>query len=620
MPESRDFRQLHQTSHRKLVLQGIALTGDPAAAGAGVRDAFVAASRQWDRICKQADPQEWLRNRAWTMAHRRHLSRPWHREEGITPEQSVVLRGLQQLSDPQRRCLLLHHLVELDLPAISRELGASESQCAQLLHDATESYTRDTGFNQATLRESLDLLEPLAAQVELPTVEEMQRTGKKHRLAYTAAGSLAAIAIFLGAGYLVSTGHASPVLGAQGDTSPVTQSMLLNEQQLAPLSPAQPWAVNATSDNTGGTGLNSICQTDRFADKSGLGTLVRKFSAQGVPARTLVETVEISQDATKAKKSYLTTRNWFADCQAPRLRLLNTWKLSGLGDEAELMGFELTADSAIRRMTVGLARDNALTISMVAETENGNDVDPQVAGNVLAQALKRLCQSSAAGDHCKATPTLEASNPPPASDAKGFLAVVDLPAVGAIQFPWIGSDLLPGEPNVASTPCDNTSFIKAGATSAQSRSYLIPQAGLPARFGITETIAEFPNPDVARQTINGVFTRMSTCEKDLLGSKVTQARIQQKGPSGTEYGLWRVESQINDKQETVQWWMGISRVGNYLAQINFAPIGPNDVKQDAVIALVERARDRLHELAPTEPAPAPTPTPQPKKQKVGANP
>lgn len=618
MPESPDFHQLHQTSHRRLVLEAIALTGDPAAAGAGVRDAFVAASRQWDRISKQNDPQEWLRNRAWTMAHRRHLARPWHREEGITPEQSVVLRGLQQLTDPQRRSLLLHHLAEQDLPAIARELGATESQCAQLLHDATESYVRATGFNQATLRESLDLLEPLAARVELPTVEEMQRTGKKHRFAYTAMGSLAAIGVFLGAGYLVSTGHASPVLGAQDDTNPVTQSMLLNEQQLAPLSPAQPWAVNATNDNTGGTGLNSICQTERFADKSGLGTLVRKFSTQGVPARTLVETVEISQDTARAKKAYLATRAWFADCQAPRLRLLNTWHLPGLGDEAELMTFQLTADSTIRRMTVGLARDNTLTVSMVAETENGNDVDPQVASNVLAQALKRLCKSSAAGDHCQVTPTLEASNPPPASDAKGFLAVVDLPAVAAIQFPWMASDLLAGEPNVASTPCDNTSFVKAGATHAQTRSYLIPQAGLPARFGITETVAEFPNPAGARQTINGVFAKMGNCEKDLLGSKVTQARIQQNGPNDTQYGLWRVESQINDKQETVQWWMGITRVGNYLAQINFAPIGANDINQNDVIALVERARDRLHELTPAEPAP--TPTPQPEKQKVGANP
>lgn len=170
-----------------------------------------------------------------------------------------------------------------------------------------------------------------------------------------------------------------------------------------------------------------------------------------------------------------------------------------------------------------------------------------------------------------------------------------------ISAPWMGSDLLAGEPNVASTPCDNTSFVAAGATDARTRSYLIPQAGLPARFGVTETFARLPNQAKARKAINTVFNKMAACEKDILGTKVTQAKVQRKAGPNSEYGLWRVESQINNQQETIQWWMGITRVGSSLAQVNFAPVGINDIDQAIFTALVERARDRLRELEPTAP-------------------
>ena len=59
--------------------------------------------------------------------------------------------------------------------------------------------------------------------------------------------------------------------------------------------------------------------------------------------------------------------------------------------------------------------------------------------------------------------------------------------------------------------------------------------------------------------------------------------------------MWRLDSEINDKS-SVGFWMGVARVGRYVAQVNFTPSGDNDVDEDTFQALITRARDRLFEL------------------------
>jgi hypothetical protein len=92
---------------------------------------------------------------------------------------------------------------------------------------------------------------------------------------------------------------------------------------------------------------------------------------------------------------------------------------------------------------------------------------------------------------------------------------------------------------------------------------------------------------------------MKTCEKRQLGSQVSHHLVQSKVDQrpGATYALWRQTAEINAKKATVSYWMGIARLGPWVAQVNFAPAGKADLDAATFRALVVRARDRLAELS-----------------------
>ena len=129
-----------------------------------------------------------------------------------------------------------------------------------------------------------------------------------------------------------------------------------------------------------------------------------------------------------------------------------------------------------------------------------------------------------------------------------------------------------------------------------SRVFLVPQAHLPRRFGITETYGAFRSVAKAKALVTRIRTAMATCEKRDLGASVSSVAGQPKAYRGSEYYLWRLDSEI-DKSTKVGFWMGVTRVGRYVAQVNLTPAGDLDVDADTFQALVSRGRDRLFELS-----------------------
>lgn len=594
-PRTSAFEELYLDSRRRLLLQAYALTGDLDASRRAVREAFVAARHHWGRVSRLARPEDWVRPRAWSMAQRRHATRLWRREKGLTDGQRSVLDGLHALPGQQRKALLLHDLAGLGEPEIGQELGVPVARVPALLTRARSRYAARTGSDPDRVRQSVEQLDAVVASAALPQPAVVERHGRSRGRLYTVAGVLGVLAIVLGGGWFVTgTAEQTTAVTPPKRLDPVEESMLLASSDLGLLDRKQQWQELSTDDNTKGTGINSVCQSSRFADPDGVATLVRRFGAEGKPRRSLVQTVEASGSTEAASAAYETTLGWFAGCDEARLQLLNAYRLDGIGDEGRLLRLRIPGRS-LRTYLVGVVRTGDLTVSTVLLTRNAAAPRAVAAAGLLTRAVRGLCASPAAGTcatHTEVVPML----PPPSGEEPGTLAVADLPAIGKVDSPWSGTDAKATRVNLAATTCDKTSFVKAGAANAISRTYLIPQAKkMPNRFGLTETVGTFGNLRKARALVQDIRNAMAGCEKKDLGAKVSNQIDQPDAYRGSEFALWRLDSEISD-DETVGFWMGVARVGIHVAQVTFTPTGEYDVDVETFRALVTRARDRLFEL------------------------
>lgn len=593
-PEPAEFDEFYLAVRRRLLLQCLALTGDLIASRSAVRDAFVAARHHWRKVSRLEDPEEWVRPRAWSVAQRRSAARIRHRERGLTDQQAAVLDALAKLPDPQRKTILLVHLAALSLSGIGRELGQTQVTVEGHIQQATTALALALDCDSALIRGQLESLAPLVTSPGLPRVTAIRRSGARRQRWHMVGGSVLAVALATGAGWFVTSTSANDP-APRALTHPVTRAMLLDSAQLAPIAPRRTWTVTETGDNTTGTGINTICQRSRFADDRGLGTWVRKLQASGKPQRQLVQTVEISTSPGAARTAYQTTLGWYAGCSQARVQLVRAYTVGNLGDQAQALRLNLPGKQR-RSYVVAIARSGSLTTSTVLRTNGAraDDVAPVLAA--ASTGMRNLCRSSAITT-CRAgvavaTPVL----PPPSGEVKGMLATADLPPVSTIDKPWIGTDPVPGGTNLAATTCDAADFLRGGATAATSRTFLIPQAKLPERFGLTETYGQFQGRAPAKAFIRTIRHRMSTCEKRQLGSHLSHHVDQLRGLHGSTYSMWRLTTEINAKKAVVSYWMGVARVGHFVAQVNFAPSGADDIDARSFRDLIARARDRLLEL------------------------
>ncbi|WP_310964508.1 SigE family RNA polymerase sigma factor [Nocardioides terrisoli] len=595
--EPADFDAFYLGSRRRLLLQCLALTGDLSASRSAVRDAFVAARHHWRKVGHLDQPEDWVRPRAWSTAQRRSVARIWHREKGLTEQQTAVLDALSRLSDAQRRTLLLAQLASVSLPQIGRELAQTRMLTERNLQQGTDMLALTLGCDASAIRTHLASLAPLVSSPGLPRVTVIRRSGQRRRRLHAATGSVLALAVTVGAGWFVSAGgHGTETVQAQ--THPVTRAMLLSPGQVAPIAPKQTWQVVRTDDNTSGSGINTICQRSRFADDRGLGTWVRALHADGKPARDVIQTVEISASPGAARRAFATTLGWYAGCQEARVQLGRSYRVSNLGDQAEALRINL-AGKQRRSFVLAIARSGSLTSSTVLTT-HGSRPDPlRPVLQVAAAAMRDVCPSSAV-THCvtgpiRVTPVL----PPPSGEVPGMLATPDLPPIATIDKPWVGTDPITGGPNLAATTCDHANFAAAGSAPPRSRTFLIPQARLPERFGLTEVYGTFPSTRSARKFVTTIRHRMATCQHHQLGTTISHHTDRMHGLRGSTYSVWRQTAEINRKKAVVSFWMGIAQVGRHVAQVNLTPSRHDDVAAPTFRALVARARDRLFELKGT---------------------
>lgn len=609
------FDQFQARTWTPLLLQTLALCGDLATAREALRLAYVDAWREWDRA-NRTDPEDFVRQRAWQRAQWRSQTRGLARSSGgLEPEQRRVTKALHALPLTTRKAIVLAGLSELSLSQVGRIIGETPERVQDRLAQGLTALMRSLDTDQDSVVEHLQTLEAPARAAARPAPASLRRRGRWRTLGKVAAGAALAVGVTVASGFVVYaepevTEDPPPAIGPV-----LTPAMLLTPSRLTDLAPAARWRTTSTSDNTTGDGINSPCQVDRFADPTGLKALVRTLDQTGRPARSVVQTVELSRTQEAAAAAYDTVVGWFAGCSASGHQLLSSYEVSGLGDAAVMLRFRAPGARAgsLSSYSVGVARAGRLVTWTGVRTQSpdGGSVD-QLMG-AFTESVFSACASRASG-RCAISPSYEALPPPPSGEAAGMLAVTDLPPVGRIRRPWTGTRATPLQVNPAATSCDQADFVGDGARRTLSRTFLIPGAGLPREFGVTQTYGRFADEAAARSFAAGIRTRMDRCTDRQLSASISDRIVVPRDTGRSSYAMWRLDSEVRDGV-SVRFWMGVAQVGSSVVQVTFVPSERADVDRREFRALVVRARDRLFELPATPRArdlqapPSPSPSP-----------
>lgn len=604
--EEESFDSLYRSTRRAVLLSTLALSGDLPAARAAVQDTYADAWRHRRTVTTLEAPLAWLRPRAWRRAQRRarrrHALRPRHRLSGVPPEQREVLAGLRRLTVPQRRAVLLRELSGLSTAEAAAEVDVPTATLDRHHREGCDALAAGLEVHAPDLPGRLQSLDRLLDDVVLPRGSRLRRADRNRRRRHAVTTAVAATVLTVGAGALAShpedTGAeelgvapSAPSPSVDPTATMPTADDLLYAEQLSRFGPTRTWHTVETGNNTSGDGLNTLCQQQRFADPRGYSALVRSFRADGAPERRAVQTVEISRSPRAAARAFRTTVGWYAGCQLARLQVRDAYHVDHVGDEADVLTLRV-GRSPVRTVSVAVARAGSVTTSTVGTSAGGSPPSVREVTRSLGEAVEKLCARTGSPG-CVGRPALRAVPPPPTGDERGLLAVADLPPVGRIDHPWVGTRATTPAQNPAATSCDRARFARSGAAARRSRTFLVPQASVPARFGLAETYGRFRSRRMAAAFLRTVRARVAGCERRELATKVTAGRTLH--PPRADASTWVLNTEVA-RNERVRFRLGFVRVGRQVAQVTFAPTTGADMSDADFDRLVVRAGERLREL------------------------
>lgn len=620
MRTEEQFDSFYLKTRRALVHQTFALTGDLAAAQRAVRDAYVAAWHHWRKVRAYDDPRDWVRPRAWSLAQRRHTARLWQRTRDLSVEDRVVLDALHRLPGAERRALLLVHLAGVPLDVAAREVNVTQETLERQLQSATAGFASALGTDSADVRGPLLTLGDAASQAGLPRPAAVRREGSNRRRTHTLVAAVVATFLAVGSGAFAHEPHAedpeagatatdpSPAATAEPEeteastfaesTSPTPESTLpsaddmLGPAELHTLDPGTRWRIAETHDNTSGSGLNFVCQQERFADPEGLATIVQVSEARRQPARTVVQTVEVSASGEEARGAYDRVLGWFAACEGADVQLERTFDVGRVGDRSVLLDLEGWGTPR-RSWLVGVAQVGQVVTTTVVKTVGGAEPSAVRGSRALATSARLLCER-AGRDDCGGRPRLTLSPPLPSTETPGALAHVDLPPLTGIQQPWVGTQpVVTSQSPVSPSSCDRARFRREGARRIRTRTFVVPESRLPEIFGLTQTWGTFPAPKRAAAFMRQVRQQLASCEdRDLATEVLVPSSLRSNRLDGS---TWRLRTELSQDRD-IEYDVGFVRRGASVAQVIFVPAPPGDLRPGAFRALVTRAGQRLAEL------------------------
>jgi RNA polymerase sigma-70 factor (ECF subfamily) len=136
--DEQEFDQFYSASFARLTGQLYAMIGDRDEAQECVQEAFVRAWTHRRKLSRSEQPEAWVRTTAYRLAvsrwRRTRLARrpsdravsPPTQSEAADESRVALMTALRQLPEPQRRALVLHHLCDLPIQQVAREVGVPE--------------------------------------------------------------------------------------------------------------------------------------------------------------------------------------------------------------------------------------------------------------------------------------------------------------------------------------------------------------------------------------------------------------------------------------------------------------------------------------------------------------
>jgi DNA-directed RNA polymerase specialized sigma24 family protein len=607
-----DFDAFYHATRRPLLHQTYALTGDVERTATAVEHAYAQAWSQWRRVRGLPDPVAWVRTEAWRAAH---SARPrWRRRSGrrrfggnpdASPHRSH-LRTLHALPDAQRRVVVLHHLAELPVDRIAREVGISQTSAASLLIQGEQAW----GAGGTSVGTALAGVEEDIVGVRLARAPHLRRSGDRRYRQQAVVGVVTAAALMVGGGLLIvndgpasieqastagagaprSSGARSPGAGLSGNAPEpflLGEDALLTPVELRGLSPSvDRWTVTSTTDGTTGDPFYAACQPEPFADPDGEQSLLRRFRSDG-DGPSAVQVIEESRSEAESAKAFATMEDWYARCGDDGVQLLATLSVDGLGDQAR--AFQLRdLGPQHSYLTVGIVRTGPITTAVIASTRAPKPVSARRVLDRAGVSVTRTCLR-VSGD-CSTMPRMTRVPPLPAEEHPGFLSAFDLPKVSGVGEPWVGTDPVRSLDDPAATACERANFRRGQRP--RSRVFVLPTAkDVPRRFGLTETVATFDTRADARTFVRQAFASADSCaDRELSASRPVSREL-----PGDHHGrAWRFEFEVSE-QRSASYRMGLVRAGRRVAQLTLSPTKGYDVDQREFGALVVRAGQRLTE-------------------------
>lgn len=612
------FDEFYKDARDRLLLQTFALTGDLAVARSAVREAFVVAWHHWRKTSRLADPEMSVRPNAWRKALRRASTRPWHRRKDLDAEARSVLDALGALTLNQRKALLLTQLAAVSMEEMAHEVGLPLEAAERELQLGAAHFATALEVPTSAIPLALNVLADATSGTTWPRVTIVRRAGSARRRAHTLVGATGAVVALVAGGAVAtdSTGvrpsldrEAPPSASAPRSSGPAVNA--LPDTSLLPVADVQgvlggrPWRQGATSDNSAGNGRVLPCQPDRYADPRGTAAWVRTFRSTSPRAdRTLVQFAEASVGEKQAVRTYRRALGWFTGCPTPaddasavpRIQLVSTADVPGVGDEASLVVLRSRADRTVH--VVGLARTGALTTSTALSAKIPvGQADRKRVARLLAASVGRLC-SLEGGGSCAATPKVTDRAPYPVGKVPWMLSEVDLPPLSVDQGPWVGTPataLTKDRVDSGAVGCGTVHLF--GAFRGQKvqdnrfRTFVLSAASLPPEVGLTQTVGTLPVSS-ARAFVDRFRAQVAACPDTDATAGTEVDELASGGNAATALSVWHLKTALpGDK--TVEYDVAVLRRGGTLAVVVYVAAPKARIADEDFVALARRSLDRL---------------------------